>query len=79
MLILHWLQSLYWPETGKGYALGSSWAGANVGFLSIWYVTWKRHNCHERRCLRVSRHAVSKDGHQQLYCHKHLPAPEDAS
>lgn len=79
MPIWHWIQSLWWPETGKGYALGSSWAGDTGAFaiFGVLYVNWKRHNCHESWCLRVSRHALTRDGHEQLYCHKHLPRGDD--
>jgi len=80
VIFFHWFQSLYWPETGKGYALGSSWAG-DTGTLSIFglfWVTWKRHNCHEARCLRVGRNVLEKEGHQQLFYHKHVQARKDA-
>ena len=77
MLILHWLQSLYYPESGKGYALGSSWAGVNLGMFSVWYVLYKRHNCHSPRCARVGRHVKVVDGHHELYCQKHMPSGDD--
>jgi hypothetical protein len=75
VIIFHWLQSLWWPMTGKGYALGSSWAGdtGTLAIFSLLYVNWRRHNCHGRYCPRIARHAVTMDGHEQLYCHKHLP------
>lgn len=79
MILFHWLQSLYWPETGKGYALGSSWAG-DTGTLSIFglfWITWRRHNCHSPRCLRVGRHIKVVEGHHELYCPKHLPSGAD--
>lgn len=81
MILFHWIHSLWWPMSGEGYALGSSWAGANLSFFGIWYVSWRRHNCHTPRCLRVARHVVVTDGHHDLYCPKHRPKrPEgDAS
>lgn len=76
MILWHWISSLWWPESGRGYALGSSWAG-DTGTLSIFgllYLNWKRHNCHEPGCPRVGRNVLVVEGHHQLYCHKHLPA-----
>lgn len=74
MWLSHLIQSLWWPETGKGYALGSSWAGdtGTLGIFGLLWVHWKRHNCHESGCPRVASHAVTENGHEQLYCHKHI-------
>ena len=72
MLIWHWIQSLWYPESGQGYALGSSWMGVNLGMFTVWYTLWRRHNCHEPRCPRTGRHVLDKDGHHQLYCHRHV-------
>lgn len=72
--VFHWLlyNPLWWPESGPGYALGSSWMGVNMGMFTIWFTLWRRHNCHEPRCLRTGRHVLDSDGHQQLYCHRHI-------
>lgn len=79
--MLHWFiyNPLWWPENHVGYALGSSWVGVNAGMFSIWWVIFKRHNCHVPRCLRVGRHLkVSEDGHHDLFCRKHR-APREPS
>ena len=73
MIIFHWINSLWYPESGEGYAIGSSWAGVNLGMFSVWYVLYKRHNCHEPRCHRVGRKVVVTDGHHELFCRKHAP------
>jgi len=73
VILFHWIQSLWWPETGKGYALGSSWAG-DTGLFGVWgllYLNWKRHNCHEAGCLRVGRHTIVAGDAHELYCRKH--------
>jgi hypothetical protein len=78
VILFHWLQSLYWPETGKGYALGSSWAGDTGIFaaFSMTYILWKRHNCHKPGCPRISNHIHVVDGHHDQYCRKHKPERE---
>jgi hypothetical protein len=60
---MHWLiyNPLWWPETGIGYAIGSSWAGATAIITGV-IVFWHKHNCHEHRCLRLSWQPDS-DGH----------------
>lgn len=74
MTLWHWLEHcpLWWPETGPGYAFGSSWAGANLSFMGASYVLWRRHNCHEKWCLRISRHTLTDNDHHRVYCHKHV-------
>lgn len=72
-----WHLPLWWPETGPGYALGSSWAGANLSFMAGAYVLYRRHNCHKPWCLRITRHITTVDGHQQMYCHKHHAREND--
>jgi hypothetical protein len=75
MILWRLISSLWWPETGRGYALGSSWAG-DTGMFAVFgllYVHWKRHNCHVERCPRIGRLIVETEGHHDLYCSKHAP------
>lgn len=72
LLLIFWYNPLWWPESHPGYALGSSWVGVNAGMFTIWYTLWKRHNCHHAWCPRIGRNTLDKDGHHQMYCHKHV-------
>lgn len=69
--IEHWLlyNPTWWPESGVGYAIGSSWSGSTA-ILSGAYIIAKRHNCHEHGCWRIGR-VLLPDG--TLTCHRHDP------
>lgn len=51
---------------GRWYLFWSG-AGADLGYLSVAAAVWRRHNCHQPRCLRIGRHVV--DG--TSWCGKH--------
>ena len=66
---LHWLESTFYPETGRWYAIGSSWAGATA-ILSGAFVVYKQHNCKAHWwCPCWAHHKV--DGTTAVVCHWH--------
>jgi hypothetical protein len=65
----HWIQLLWWPETGQGYAFTSS-IGSDLGELAIFgaiYGAWRKHSCHTPHCWRIGRHIVNGTP----WCNKH--------
>jgi hypothetical protein len=56
------------------YLFPSGWGSillVSGSFLTVPYITWKRHNCHEPRCWRVGRVTVDDKG--TLSCWHHHP------
>lgn len=67
--------------TGPWYGFWSGFGSdiSEFGIFGILWVTYRKHNCHERWCFRIAQHSLSKDGHQRYFCHKHIGAHvEDA-
>jgi len=52
--------------SGRWYLFWSG-AGADLGYMAIFGGFWHKHNCHQARCWRLSRHVV--DG--TPWCNKH--------
>jgi hypothetical protein len=66
---LHWLESTFYPESGRWYAIGSSWAGATAIFSGI-FIVYKQHNCKCRWwCPFWGHHKVN--GTTAVVCHMH--------
>lgn len=71
MGIWHLIESLWWPQSGKGYAFTSS-VGSDLGELAVIGTIWHKLNCHTRGCWRIGRQQV--DGTTYVVCRKHHPA-----
>jgi hypothetical protein len=67
---LHWLESTFYPESGRWYAVGSSWAGATAIF-SGGVMIYRHKQCHEPWCWRIGKHPV--EGTPFTTCHRHHP------
>jgi hypothetical protein len=59
---------------GRWYAFWSGFGSdiSEFGLFGLLWITWKRHNCHKPWCLRIARHTIDRDGHQTVWCHKHI-------
>jgi hypothetical protein len=74
---LHWLESTFFPESGRWYALGSSWAGATAvftGSIAFFAGYWRHHECHQDRCHRRGKFT---HGHYKLCAMHHPEVPND--
>jgi hypothetical protein len=72
MLALTFTQLLH-PLTGNGYQFWSG-IGSDAGELAILggiIAIYRRHNCHIRRCWRLSWHVHPEHGHP--VCRRHHP------
>lgn len=52
--------------SGRWYAFWSG-AGSDLGYLSVFVVLYRKHNCHVKRCWRIGHH-VRDD---LIVCHRH--------
>ena len=71
---MHWLEHFFGLDNGSGpqYLF---WSGVSGSFAVtlVWAfpMYWWHHNCHQRLCWRIGRHAV--DGTPYRACRKHHP------
>lgn len=54
--------------SGKWYALWSGFAG-DIGLVGASYALLRKHNCHQRWCLRIGRHPHG----DWMLCSRHHP------
>jgi hypothetical protein len=71
--VLRYLQGLYYPESGRGYAFFSSLGPGITSLAGVGVIAgmWRRINCHEPRCWRVGRYHIG--GGQFTVCARHHP------
>lgn len=71
---MSWLGHLAGLDDASGaWYLFWSGIGGKLDLLGVFVVVARRHNCHERRCWRVGRHTVTRDGVTYPYCLRHIP------
>lgn len=69
----HWFLHAVGADNLSGWQYGlwsgflGSFAVPNITSAGIFWVLFRRHNCHESKCWRIGR--VEGDG--KLHCHKH--------
>lgn len=65
--------------SGRWFAWWSG-PGSDIGELAIIatvIATYRKFNCHIKRCWRLARHEYDLDGVKYHLCHKHHPATDE--
>ena len=69
LALFRW-DTLWWPESGHGYAFWSSF-GSCLMYASIFVLVYRKLNCHVTGCHRLGLHHVR--GTPYITCRKHHP------
>lgn len=70
MDIAHFVQSLYYPESGRGYAFFSSLGYQIFGLPILALIYLRRNNCHQKGCPWIGRYPAV-EGNGWHYCRRH--------